>query len=288
MQYGTVTLDPNHVEKSVQHLIQFYDLTPDDVPALRQIVGLYPQAVQMIFDEPNALLHQDMVLADKFTFDMDTDTLILFSRDKDTVFDALIEMMMYLTGFSTMMGADETWVVELTIGAWKPVKRRIKRQIGLKAANQPRGVVGLPPPEESSDGDSYPFQTLVSRFDRASFHQMVVLAARDDIAVYFPPDTHPNVLNAYVSARNAIQAVAKDITLADHQMFNVRLMDEVQKLQNHYKPNDLPFPKWLSDLADHGPRSTANDLGLFPKNDPPPKRDDPFESFIDDLFSDDD
>jgi hypothetical protein len=290
MRYGAVMLDPNHVEESVQHLIQFYDLTPDDAPALRRIVGLYPQAVTMVFDETNALLHQDMVLADKFTFDIETDTLILFSRDKDTVIDALIEMMMYVSGFSTMMGADETWVVELTIGAWKPVKKHIKRDVGLHAVDQPRGVVGLPPPpEESTDSDSYPFQMLVSRFDRASFHQMVVLAARDDIAVYFPPDTHPNVLNAYVSVRNAIQAVAKNITLTDHQTFNARLMGEVQKLQNQYKPGELPFPKWLSDLADRDPRSTANDLGLFPRKDtPPPKRDNPFESFIDSLFPDDD
>ena len=121
---------------------------------------------------------------------------------------------------------------------------------------------------------------------------MVVLAARDDIAVYFPPDTHPNVLNAYVAIRNAIQTVAKDIALTDHQTFNARLMEEVQKLQNQYKPSELPFPKWLSDLAAHDPRSTASDLGIFPKQDtspsPPPKRDDPFESFIDDLFADDD
>ena len=139
MQYGAVMLDPNQIEESVQQLIQFYELTPEDLPALRQIVSLYPQPVQMVFDETNALFHHDMVLADKFTFDMETDTLILFSRDKDTVIDALIEMMMYVTGFSTMMGAEETWVIEFTIGAWKPIKKRIKRDIGIDAPHQPRG-----------------------------------------------------------------------------------------------------------------------------------------------------
>jgi hypothetical protein len=293
-------LDPNQVEESVQHLIQFYELTAEDVPALRQIVALYPQPVQMFFDETNAL--QDMVLADKFTFDMDTDTLILFSRDKNTVIDALIEMAMYLIGFSTMLGAEETWAVELTIGAWKPIKKRVKRAIGLEASDHPRGVVGLPPPpEEESSDDSYPFKTLVSRFDRASFHQMVVLAARDDIAVYFPPDTHPDVMEVYFSTRRAIQTIAKDLTLADHQLFNKRLVDEVQKLQQQFNPDELPFPKWLSDLAndDSRPHSPADELGPFPKNDTPPpspsspppqppKRHNPFEAFLDELFSDDD
>jgi hypothetical protein len=81
MQHGAVMLDPNQVEKSVQQLIQFYELTSEDLPVLRKIVALYPQSVQMYFDETNAMLHQDMVLADKFTF-ADTDTLILFSRTK--------------------------------------------------------------------------------------------------------------------------------------------------------------------------------------------------------------
>ncbi len=291
MRYGAVILDPNQVEESVQQLIQFYALTTEDLPILRKIVALYPQPVQMYFDETNALLHQDMVLADKFTFDMDTDTLILYSRDKATLIDAMIEMVMYLTGFSTMMGAEETWVVEFTIGAWKPVKKRIKRDLGIDVADQPRGVVGLPPPpEEDTPDHTYPFQTLTSRFDRASFHQMVVLAARDDIAVYFPPETHPRVLDVYVSIRRAIQDITKDITLIDHQTFNIRLVEEVQKLQNQFNPGELPFPKWLSDLANRDMRSSADDLGLFPKNDPPPspKRHDPFEAFIDELFSDDD
>jgi hypothetical protein len=184
-------------------------------------------------------------------------------------------------------------VVEFTIGAWKPVKKRIKQELGIDISNQPRGVVGLPPPpEETSPDDMYPFQTLTSRFDRASFHQMVVLAARDDVAVYFPPETHPKVLDTYVSIRRAIQDVTKDITLIDHQIFNRRLVEEVQKLQNQFNPSELPFPKWLSDLARHDSHHSADDLGMFPKTDAPPqpspKRYDPFEAFFDELFADDD
>jgi hypothetical protein len=293
MRYGAVTLDPNHVEESVQQLIQFYELTAEDLPPLRQIVAMYSQPVQMYFDETNALLQHDMVLADKFTFDIETDTLILFSREKDTLIDALIEMAMYLAGFSTMMGTEEAWVIEFTIGAWKPVKKQIKRQIGLDVTDQPRGIVGLPPPPEEADsGDVYPFQTLVSRLDRASFQQMVVLAARDDIAVYFPPGTHPNVLEVYTAIRRAIQHVSKDIGLTEHQMFNKRLVEEIQNVQNRFKPSELPFPNWLSDLASRKrSRPALDDLGLFPPHDvppSPPKRYDPFEAFIDELFPDDD
>jgi hypothetical protein len=293
MRYGAVTLDPDRVEESIQQLIQFFELTAEDLPPIRRIVAMYSQPAQMYFDETSALLQHDMVLADKFTFDIDTDTLILFSREKNTLIDALIEMAMYLAGFSTMMGTEEAWVIEFTIGAWKPVKKQIKRQIGLDVTDQPRGIVGLPPPPEEADpGDVYPFQTLVSRLDRVSFRQMVVLAARDDIAVYFPPRTHPNVMEVYTTIRQAIQYVSKDIGLAEYQMFNERLVEEIQNVQNQFKPSELPFPSWLSDLANRSrSRPTLDDPGLFlPLDAPPssPKRHDPFEAFIDELFPDDD
>jgi len=49
---------------------------------------------------------------------------------------------------------------------------------------------------------------------------MVVLAGRDDLAVYFPPETHPKVLAAYVYVRRAMQEVAQGLDLSDYQKFN--------------------------------------------------------------------
>lgn len=289
MPYDTVLLDPQNVSESVNQLMTTYNLAPEDRPIFQQLVALYPQPVEMRYDEISAILQQDMFLADKFTFEMETDTLVLFSRDKDALIDALVEMAMYLAGFATMMGTEDTWVIEFTIGTWKPIRKQIKRAIGIHVADQPRGVVGLPPVSQGESADEpYSFQKLVSNFDRASFYQMVVLGARDDIAVYFPPETHPNVMDVYVSVRRSIKEITDGLSLSDHQLFNTRLVTEIHKLQERFAPQELAYPNWLSDLADQDEMqgTSASSLGMMPPPKSPP-RNDPFADFIDELFSDD-
>jgi hypothetical protein len=301
MKRYRVTLDPNDLETSVQQLAEAYDLVSEDLATLRRIVTLYSRPITMYLDETNAILYDNLPLADKFTFDIDTDELVLFRCDLDTITDALIEMAMYLAGFATLMGNEQTWVVEFAIGAWKLVKKRLKRQLGIPVQEQPRAVVGLPPPPDKAPASApYPFCTLVAHYDLASFHQMVILAARDDVAVYFPPDTHPKVLAVYVYMRRAMQEVAQGLDLGDHETFNTRLVQELQRLQELFSPTDLEPPGWLADPLDEENSAEMLDdpaprLGLFPDAGPSNRstpddshKDNPFEAFIEQLFSDDD
>jgi hypothetical protein len=290
MRPGEVTLDPHDLERSASQLADIYKLSPEDRDVVRRVIALYPQPIQMYVDEASAILHDRMPLGDRFTFDIETDELILFSHDKEILIDALIEMAMYLAGFTTMMGSEETWVIEFTIGAWKPVKKRLKRQLEIPVSDHPRGVVGMPPSAESaSPGDPYPFRTLVSHYDLASFHQMVMLAARDDIAVYFPPETHAKVLAVYVYMRRSMQEVAQGIDLADYETFNARLIQEIQRLETLFGPSGLTLPTWLHDRHIDDPPSPAAGR---PNSHPTPESEadptpDPFEAFIEDLFSSD-
>jgi hypothetical protein len=301
MKRYQVILDPDDVETSAQQLAEAYDLASEDLATLRRIIALYRRPIAMYLDETNATLYDSLPLADKFTFDIETDELVLFTCDLDTITDALIEMAMYLAGFATMLGNEQTWVIEFAIGAWKPVKKRLKRQLGISVQEQPRAVVGLPPPPEKAPTSTpYPFRTLVAHYDLASFHQMVILAARDDVAVYFPPDTHPKVLAVYVYMRRAMQEVAQGLDLGDHETFNTRLVQELRRLQELFNPTALEPPSWLPDLLDEENGAEMLDdpatrLGLFPSTGPsdrstPPKshKDNPFEAFIEQLFPDDD
>ena len=265
-----VTLDPADLDDTIQQLETHYEIDEATLVILRRVISLFPRPAQMRVDEANEILYQGLSLIDKFSFS-DDDELILYTRDPETMIDALIEMAMYLFGFATLIGEDEGWVVEFTIGAWKPVKNRIRRQLGLIVQEQPRGVVGLPPDDTSAD---YPFRTLVSHYNLGSFYQMVVLAARDDIAVYFPPETHSKVLAAYVYMRRSMQEVAQGVNLKDHKTFNDRLLQAVHRLQNLFDPASLPPPG--SDQPDE------------PKKLPPPpqQKNNPFEEFIEQLFSD--
>jgi hypothetical protein len=301
MKHYRVIIDPRDVETSVQQLAQAYDLVSEDLASLRSVVALYHRPIAMYLDETNARLYDSLPLADKFTFDIETDELVLFTCDPDTITDALIEMAMYQAGFATMMGNEQTWIIEFTIGAWKPVKKHLKRRLGIPVQDQPRAVVGLPAPSEKAPADDpYPFRTLVSHYDLASFHQMVMLAARDDVAVYFPPDTHPKVLAVYVYMRRAMQEVAQGLELADHETFNARLVQELRRLQELFNPSGLEPPGWLIDLLDQENGTELLDdpaarLGLFSETGPSGQstssdspKDNPFEAFIEQLFPDDD
>jgi hypothetical protein len=277
MRYSQVMLDPHDLDGSVARLSSACEFAAEDLAALRRIIALLPCATPVVVDESYAARLAEMPLVDKFTFDMEHDELILFDSDAQTVIDGLIEMVMYLTGFSTLMGNPEPWVVEFAIGAWKPVKKRVKRQLDLPVDDQPRGVVGAQPlPDKALATDPYPFRTMVSHYDMVSFHQMVMLAGRDDVAVYFPPETHPKVLAVYVYARRAMQEVGQGLGLVDYREFNERLRDQIRRFEQLFDPDRLEPPQWLG----RPPVARKAD-----SNEP---QDDPFARFIEQLFSDDD
>jgi hypothetical protein len=266
-----VMLNPNDLDYSMQQLSEIYGLS---LAPAREIILLFPRSATMMIDEALAPAHGQTPFTDKFTFDLDRDELVVFDHDPETLFDALIEMAMYLSGFSTLMGVEDAWVVEFAIGAWKPVKKSIRRRLNLPIEDRPRGIVGLPAvAQNTNDPKDQLFHTLVTYYDQVSFHQMVMLAARDDITVYFPDDTHPRVLAVYVYMQRAMQEVGKDLDLQDYQVFNTRLLEKLQQLEVLFKPGTLPAPTWLHLLDNQ----TAH-----------PTRRDPFEAFIDELFPDDD
>lgn len=289
MHHKCVTLDPKNLELSIQQLADTYELDSHTLAIAQRIVSLYVRPVTVCMDPANTILYENLALADKFTFDMETDELVLFAQDPDTVINALIEMAMYMAGFSTLLGNDEEWVIEFAVGAWKPVKNRIKRQLGIEVHEKPRGVVGLPPaPDQHAPSDPYPFRTLVSSYDLGSFYQMVILAARDDIAVYFPPEAHPKVLAVYVYMRRAMQEVAQGVTLGDYQTFNERLIETIRRLETLFDPANLPPP----GTRNHSSTADSDRLGMFPNDltssHTSTAQPDPFESFIEELFSDED
>ena len=281
-----VILDPHDLVETAQQLASAYELDDDTLETLQRIVTLYPRAVPMYVDEAAALLYEDLPLADKFTFDIESDALVLFARDNQTLIDATVEMAMYLTGFTTKMGHDEPWITEFAAGAWKPVRKRIKRELGLKVIDRPQGVVGLPPiGERSPTDDPYPFRTLVTHYDQVSFRQMIVLAARDDLAVYFPPETHPKVRATYLHSRRAIQDVARGVGLRDYRVFNRRLSEALRRIENIFTPSELDLPDWLTRIMPPPVEAPQTD-SPFDRNPSSPY--DPFTAFLEQLFDEQD
>lgn len=251
MRDDWIILDPQHVEAAISQLATSYELDADTTEFLRRILRRFPRKALLYVDETNALYYNQTPLVDRFTFNMKSDELILFASDPMTFIDALIEMAMYLVGFATMIGVDEGWKVEFVIGAWKPVKNRIKRELGIPVIDEPLWVVGLPPdPDEAMPDDPHPFRTLVAALDMASFAQMVRLAARDDVEVNFPTGADPRVIQVYIRVKTAIDQVADGISLDDWREFNRRLLLTVQDLEDEYRPAELPTPIWWDRAED--------------------------------------
>ncbi len=299
LKQNRVYVDPGDPEAALQQLARVYALNEETLAMLRRVIALYPRPVLLYVDEANAPIWSRDPLADKFTFNMETDELVLFSRDPMTFVDAMIEMAMYVAGFSTMMGVDAIWKVDFTIGSWKPVKNHIKRQLNLPVWDTPQWIVGLPPsPEEAMLEDPYPFRTLVSQLDLASFSQMVRLAARDDVEVNFPTGADPRVIQVYIRMKTAMHQVADGLGLADWREFNRRLLRTVQELEEEYQPHKLPVPLWWRErkdtdapkeepvLAGEGDAGEAGPPGEPKEPEAGEKPWDPFEAYIDQLFDD--
>ncbi|MBN2472719.1 MAG: hypothetical protein JXN59_18490 [Anaerolineae bacterium] len=309
MKENRVLLDPKNPDEAIMQLAYSYDLDADTLEFLRRLLILFKRKVLLYVDESSTLFYGQMPLVDRFTFNMQADELILFASDPMTFVDALTEMAMFLAGFTTMIGVDESWKVEFAIGAWKPVKNRLKRELGIPVIDEPLWVVGLPVDPDSPPTDEInPFRTLVSQLDIASFTQMVRLAARDDVEVNFPSGTDPRVIQVYIRMKTALNQVADGITLDNWREFNHRLLLTVQNLEEEYEPHNLPLPAWweedapdsavpegeLEDLQfrvldpDEWPEGVREDLPARPDVDqpeaPPDDAWDPFQTYIDELF----
>ncbi len=244
MKNNQVYLDPADVESSLRQLKRFYRLDDTTLEAIRPVVASYPKPVIMYVDEANAPLYANSLLDDLFTFNMQTGELVLFSADPMTFIDGFIEMWMYVSGFETLMGHEEYWRVEFTIGAWKPIKNAIKRQFGIPMKEGIQGIVGMPPePDEMMLDDPYPFRTLVSKYTLFSFIQMIRLAGREEIGIHFPEGTDPRVVDAYQDMRRLMHEVANGLSIEDVEEFNHRLHIKLEEIATLYEPSKLPVPE---------------------------------------------
>jgi hypothetical protein len=282
-------LDPLDPDFSVQQLDELCDLSAETLLGLRRVIALFPRTALVSVNEQEVLQHDSLSVNDLFTFDPTTDELILFSRDENTCVDALVEMAMYLSGFATLLGIEDEWVVEFAIGAWRSVRNRLKHEFDLPVSSEVLAMIGEPPETEV---EPYPFRTLVSSFDPISFHHMVVLAGREEIAVYFPPETNPKVLAAYIYTRRAIHEVAKNIELESCQEFNTRLLDGIQRLMTLFWPagQRAAARPDMVDLRHLGAAAFDDEVSLHPDAVEPDLEApyDPFASFIEENLFDDD
>jgi hypothetical protein len=267
MKNNQVYLDPDNVETSMRQLERFYRLDQKTLQLLRRIVQRYPRGVIVYVDEASA---QSMFLSpldDLFTFNAETGELVLFSADSHTFINALIEMWMYTVGFETMLDSDDHWKVEFAIGAWKPIRDQLKRQLDIPVHSDRLIEVGHPPdPEDALPEDPYPFKTLVSTFNIIAFTQMIRYAGREDVKVHFPPGTDPQVIDTYYTMRSAMKSVAAMLTIDDVDEFNQRLVFRLHQLEEQFRPASLPMPKGWEFLEDD--REAASDSSSDESSNP--------------------
>jgi hypothetical protein len=162
---------------------------------------------------------------DAFTFDIDTDELILFSEDTAQLVDALIEMAMYMRGFNTTLGVDEDWKTQVTIGAWRRVRERIKKQHHIPALQTERLSAN-------------PFLETVRHFNHISFHAMVFMAACVDLEVIFPNGAHKKVIETYQRLVRIMDTIAYNVDIDDYRSFNRRLGRALQWIEENILPTD--------------------------------------------------
>jgi len=291
MSNERIVLKPDDLEGTVRQIAAVWDLDEDSLEVLRQTLALFSRPITLVVDEASVVYYSETPLIDHFTFNMQTDELILLSRDPLTLIDALVEMAMYVAGFATLLGAEDQWKVEFAIGAWKPVRNRIKRQLGVPVLDEPLWIVGLPPnPEDGVLNDQHPFRMLVSQLDMASFTQMVRLAARDDVEVNFPNGTDPRVIEVYIRMKTAMYQVADELTLDDWREFNRRLLHCIQDLEEAYHPCDLPVPAWWQRMLLAQDEASLDEQRPTSDYEPPQNKPrwNPFETYLEELFSEED
>ncbi len=160
---------------------------------------------------------------DLFTFDMDTDELILFSDEARVALDALLEMAMFMRGFTTLMGLADEWKVQVAIGAWRRVRESLKRAHDLPYWDGQMWSVNL-----TSEG--------VAHFDEDSFSMAVTLAGCIEVDVDFPVGTSPKLIEAYRQMGRVYDAISDSLGLADSVTFNRRLHVALTLIEQHIAP----------------------------------------------------
>ncbi len=193
---------------------------------LVQSAALQSRPFSVFIDYLNRIESSDPT-RDPFTFDMDADELIVLNDDPAVMLDALIEMALYMKGFLTLLGVEQTWKIQVAIGAWRHVRRGMRAGLGLPVTPERAWAAQVNP--ES-----------VSVYDEDTFTQIVALAGCPDVDVVFPPGTAPELVNAYQHLSRIIALVADSITVADHVEFNQRLLRAVSLIEEKIAPPSQP------------------------------------------------
>jgi hypothetical protein len=141
---------------------------------------------------------------------------------------------------------------------------------------------------------------------------MIRFAGRDDVRVYFPPESHPKVAEVYHLMRQWIREVAAGLGIEDVEEFNRRLRSRLNEIEDRYQPDKLPLPQMLfeedmedvEDVFGSEDRSEGffargsnreSEIGRLPRKKPlgPSQQEvdaklaqGPFAAFIESLFKD--
>ena len=213
---------------SVEELIDAFEARGTEFEdAIRQALMIHGKSFILMIDRLSQL--QISPLHDQFSFDMNTDSLILFTDSPASLVDGILEMAMFLRGFNTLIGVNEEWKLQVAIGSWRHVRESLKTKMKL------------PFDTEKTWGAALDLET-VEKFNMMSFGTMLMLAGRPDVDVIFPDGTSALVLTTYQRLARIMEAVAFDIGLDDHTKFNRRLNRAVGLIEESILPaDDSPF-----------------------------------------------
>lgn len=287
LEPNRIYLNPDSPEATIRQLDLYYELEPEVLDILSRILTLYRRPAWLYVIEAFPGFDDQALLLDRFTFDVEIDALILFANDPHTFIDGMIEMAMYLVGFSTMIGVEDEWMIEFAIGAWKPIKNRVKERLGIPVPRHPQWIIEIPGGDEDSHPAQQAFLDLLAELNTISFTQMVRLAARNDVEIQFPPNTDPSVIEVYVRMKVAIEQVADGLGLDDWRKFNRRLLEMVLQLKADYLPQELPQPDSAWPLLFEDEFDEEDAIDEFLPEDMVISDDgwNPFEAYVEQLFS---
>jgi hypothetical protein len=167
-------------------------------------------------------------LHDAFTFDMESDELILFSDEPAKLVDALIEMALFMRGFNTTIGVDDDWKTQVTIGTWRRIRERLKLQLGIRPLIIDKMIANL-----NADTVKY--------FNHISFHAMVFMASCVDLEVIFPDGANKQVMDTYRRLVRIMETVTHNVSVDDYLTFNRRLGRALQWIEETVLPKEDTF-----------------------------------------------
>jgi len=226
-------------QSSIEALLALFDAQgTDHEQEIKIALSLHERPFLLYVDHinrPNA-----SPLQDAFTFNMETDELVVFNDEPSTLIDAILEMAMFVRGFNTVMGIDDDWKIQVAIGAWRHVRETLKTELHLPTSPQKLW------------GADLELET-VQHYNMISFGAVVFMAGRPDVDWNFPTGTSSLVTNAFQRLSQIIEAIALNVSLDDQIVFNRRLSRALIMIEESIMPKDIsPFddlfgPEGFSD-----------------------------------------